>query len=56
MKTTRRSIVSLAVAACALLGAAGVPAQDGKVLRIVPHSNLAVLDPIWTTAYMSRNH
>jgi peptide/nickel transport system substrate-binding protein len=22
----------------------------------VPHSNLAVLDPIWTTAYMSRNH
>ncbi|MFM9982137.1 MAG: ABC transporter substrate-binding protein, partial [Burkholderiales bacterium] len=30
-------------------------AQD-KVLRTVPHSNLAVLDPIWTTAYMSRNH
>jgi peptide/nickel transport system substrate-binding protein len=26
------------------------------VLRVVPHSNLAVLDPIWTTAYMSRNH
>src|SRR3954471_6422974 len=30
-------------------------AQD-KTLRIVPHSNLAILDPIWTTAYMSRNH
>ena len=30
-------------------------AQD-KVLRVVPHSNLAILDPIWTTAYMSRNH
>ncbi len=29
--------------------------QD-KVLRVVPHSNLAILDPIWTTAYMSRNH
>jgi len=27
-----------------------------KVLRIVPHSNLAILDPIWTTAYISRNH
>jgi peptide/nickel transport system substrate-binding protein len=27
-----------------------------KVLRVVPHSNLAILDPIWTTAYMSRNH
>lgn len=56
MNTTRRSLVSLAVAAYALLGTTGVPAQDGKVLRIVPHSNLAVLDPIWTTAYMSRNH
>ena len=26
------------------------------VLRIVPHSNLTVLDPIWTTAYVTRNH
>ena len=26
------------------------------VLRVVPHSNLAILDTIWTTAYMSRNH
>jgi peptide/nickel transport system substrate-binding protein len=26
------------------------------VLKVVPHSNLAILDPIWTTAYMSRNH
>ncbi len=31
------------------------PTQN-QVLRIVPHSNLAILDPIWTTAYMSRNH
>ncbi len=27
-----------------------------NTLKVVPHSNLAVLDPIWTTAYMSRNH
>ena len=34
-----------------------VPAlAQSNVLRIVPHSNLAILDPIWTTAYMSRNH
>ncbi|HWA38129.1 MAG TPA: ABC transporter substrate-binding protein, partial [Burkholderiales bacterium] len=35
-----------------------VSAANGqeKVLRVVPHSNLAILDPIWTTAYMSRNH
>ena len=29
---------------------------QANVLRVVPHSNLAILDPIWTTAYMSRNH
>jgi len=45
------------ILAAVLLAAAsgGAFAQD-KVLRIVPHSNLAILDPIWTTAYMSRNH
>ena len=31
-------------------------AQDNKVFRFVPHANLAVLDPIWTTAYVTRNH
>ena len=32
-------------------------AQDGnKTLRIVPHAGLAILDPIWTTQYMTRNH
>src|SRR5687768_11310492 len=30
-------------------------AQD-KVLRVVPHSNLNILDPIWTTQFMARNH
>src|ERR1044071_10238749 len=30
-------------------------AQD-KVLRVGPHSNLNVLDPVWTTQYMARNH
>jgi peptide/nickel transport system substrate-binding protein len=47
-----RKLISLLMFAAAF-GAAN--AQD-KVLRVVPHSNLAILDPIWTTAYMSRNH
>lgn len=55
MKFARRTLVSAAVWAAA--AAASVPAfAQNNVLRIVPHSNLAVLDPIWTTAYMSRNH
>lgn len=32
-------------------------AQDaGKVLRIVPHADLKILDPMWTTATITRNH
>ena len=48
---------SLVALAAALMPAALAQAQSQeRVLRIVPHSNLAILDPIWTTAYMSRNH
>ncbi|WP_213952889.1 ABC transporter substrate-binding protein [Variovorax sp. dw_954] len=38
--------------------AAGVAlAQDApKVLRMVPQSDLKILDPIWTTAFVTRNH
>ena len=38
-----------------LAAMAPLGAQD-KVLRVVPHSNLNILDPIWTTQYMARNH
>ncbi|OGA21561.1 MAG: peptide ABC transporter substrate-binding protein [Betaproteobacteria bacterium RIFCSPLOWO2_02_FULL_67_19] len=44
------------VTAVLLAAVAGTVMAQDKVLRIVPHSNLAILDPIWTTAYMSRNH
>ena len=43
------------LAALALAVFSCVNAQD-KVLRVVPHSNLNILDPIWTTQYMARNH
>jgi peptide/nickel transport system substrate-binding protein len=44
-------------AALAALPAAYAHAEDGdKVLRVTPHSNLTILDPIWTTAYITRNH
>jgi peptide/nickel transport system substrate-binding protein len=56
MNLFRRSILALAVVAGASLTAPGTALAQDKVLRVVPHSNLAILDPIWTTAYMSRNH
>jgi peptide/nickel transport system substrate-binding protein len=43
-------------AAFAAIGASPGALAQGKVLRVVTHSNLSILDPIWTTAYMSRNH
>lgn len=44
----------MAAAATAVMGV-GLPAQ-AETLRVVMHSALRVLDPIITTAYMSRNH
>jgi peptide/nickel transport system substrate-binding protein len=33
-----------------------VAAQDARVLRFIPQADVTVLDPIWTTAYVTRNH
>ncbi len=41
-------------------GALALPAvgsaQGARVLKFIPQSDLTVLDPIWTTAYVTRNH
>src|SRR5436190_22412724 len=47
---------AVAVTAAVLAFGAATAGAQQKVLRITPHSNLTILDPIWTTAYMSRNH
>ena len=46
----------MATLAAALLAPLGVQAQAGKTLKVVPHSNITILDPIWTTAFVTRNH
>ena len=46
----------IAAVACAAVMAVAAPSQAQTTLRIVAHSDLKVLDPIWTTAYISRNH
>ncbi|HTN27717.1 MAG TPA: ABC transporter substrate-binding protein [Burkholderiales bacterium] len=53
------SRIASAIGAAAVLAAsagAALAQGDKNVLRLVPHSNLSILDPVWTTAYMSRNH
>jgi peptide/nickel transport system substrate-binding protein len=56
----RRSIISTAVSAIslavALLAPVGLAHAQAKTLKVVPHANLTVLDPVWTTAFITRNH
>ena len=40
---------------CAMLLPVAAQAQT-KTLKVVPHSNITILDPIWTTAFVTRNH
>src|SRR5262245_63700877 len=42
-------------AAAVALGAPAV-AQPARVLKFIPQANLTVLDPIWTTANVTRHH
>src|SRR5215471_10479657 len=53
-----RSMVRTA-GAIALVGAAmlGTPAlAQQKTLKFIPQADLRSIDPIWTTAYITRNH
>src|SRR5207248_2677423 len=59
-RLTRRDLGRTAAGAAALavglprIAAAAVP--ENRVLRFIAQSDLRVLDPIWTTAYITRNH
>ncbi|MGH7055491.1 MAG: ABC transporter substrate-binding protein, partial [Stellaceae bacterium] len=47
-------VMALAAPSLSFRARAAVPAN--KLLRFIPQSDLRVLDPIWTTAYVTRNH
>ncbi len=49
----RRFLLS-AVAALATVSA--VPMASAQTLKVVMHSDVKVLDPIWSGAYITRNH
>ena len=55
MSSVRRHL-AVALAAVAISGASALPAAAQKTLRAVMHSDIKILDPIWTTAYITRNH
>ena len=51
----RRSVFVAATLAAAFLSPFAAHAQ-ATTLRVVPHANITILDPIWTTAFVTRNH
>jgi peptide/nickel transport system substrate-binding protein len=58
-RLSRRQVLggAAATAAAVTLGAPAVHAQKGRrPLQFVAEADLKVLDPIWTTAYITRNH
>ncbi len=58
-RVSRRQLVQGATAAAAAvtLGVPSVHAQkDRQTLRFVAEADLKILDPVWTTAYITRNH
>jgi peptide/nickel transport system substrate-binding protein len=55
-RLSRREFLAGSTAALAL-GAPAVHAQKrGGTLRFVAQADLKILDPVWTTAYITRNH
>jgi len=57
MAISRRTVLTSAAAGAAGLAAPRiVRAQAQRELRFIPHADLASLDPVWTTADITRNH
>jgi peptide/nickel transport system substrate-binding protein len=54
MNVFRKTII--AATCVGSLAAMAAPALAETTLRVVMHSDLKILDPIWTTAYIVRNH
>jgi peptide/nickel transport system substrate-binding protein len=48
---------TIGIAAAGRLAAPALAQPAGaRALRLVPHTNLASIDPVWTTAWIARNH
>src|SRR5437762_12571158 len=58
-RISRSHFLTAAIALLALASTLGSPvalAQGQKVLKFIPQADLRILDPITTTAYITRNH
>ena len=55
-KIGRRQLGVLATGAAAVAMTARPASAAGKTIKYVRNGNLTILDPIWTTAYVTRDH
>lgn len=51
-----KTVIGLGAASLALAGSSRTAFAAEKVLKFIPHADLKNIDPIWTTAYITRNH
>jgi peptide/nickel transport system substrate-binding protein len=51
----RKSLATF-MAAASVAGLLGAAPTGAQTLKVVMHSDVKILDPIWTTAYIQRNH
>lgn len=51
-----RRVVLASMLGMALLAPAAHAQSSGKTIKFIPEADLRSLDPIWTTAYITRNH
>src|SRR5688572_33222411 len=49
-------VAALVTAAAVVLIPASIASAQQKVLKFIPQADLRILDPISTTAYITRNH
>ena len=53
----RRDVLRSALAGATALAAPNIVAAEAtRVLKFLPQADLATLDPVWTTADVTRNH
>ena len=52
----RRAVIIAAIVLTLMVGVGMSPASAESVLRVIPDTDLKILDPIWTTAYITRDH
>src|SRR5258707_2969456 len=59
-RISRRQLVRGAAAAAGAMSLGGAPSvhaqKDEQTLRFVAQADLKILDPVWTTGYITRNH